>query len=259
MKPIKLTEQQAQYIAEEVLRELKESKLYNGKVNMNYSLPSAAADVKVGFAPTAFAKMMALVYTFDSEVAWHGTATRTEDGYYIHDIIVYPQTVTGATVNTDQEEYQTWLMELDDEVFNTVRMQGHSHVNMKTSPSGVDTTHQEAIIDQLEEEDFYIFMIWNKKMEHTILIFDMAKNAMYEDDDVDVYIGEDRFDMQDFLDDAEANVVKKTYVYYKKKEETKPKPEPKKKAKQEEKKGYFDDDTFGYSDYYLRLADNYVD
>lgn len=253
MKPIKLTEQQAQRIAEAVLAELQESKLYNGKINVNYSMPSEDAEVRVGFAPMAFAKMMSLVYTFDSEVAWHGTATRTEDGYYIHDIMVYPQTVTGSTVNTDQEEYQTWLMELDDDVFNRTRMQGHSHVNMGTSPSGVDTTHQEAIIDQLGAEDFYIFMIWNKKMERTIRIFDMAKNAMYEDDDVSIYIGDNDFDMKEFLDEAESNVVKKTYTYGSyKKTESKSTAKDKSKSKKEEKGStwYWDEDDYGVR--YLR-------
>ena len=80
MKPIKLTEQQAQRIAEAVLAELQESKLYNGKINVNYSMPSEDAEVRVGFAPMAFAKMMSLVYTFDSEVAWHG-----KSGELLHD------------------------------------------------------------------------------------------------------------------------------------------------------------------------------
>ena len=253
MKPIKLTEAQAVKISEEVLKAAKDMKLYDGKIDLKYAFNSVQADVSVGFSPMAFSKMMALVYNFDSEVAWHGTAVKTEDGYFIEDVMIYPQTVTGSTVNTDQEEYEKWLMGLEDEVFNKVRMQGHSHVNMKTSPSGVDTTHQEAIIDQLGPDDYYIFMIWNKKMEHTILIFDMAENAMYEDSDVRIYIGDRDFSMQEFLDDAEEKVVKKTYTYNSYKKDDK-KPKPKKVSTYKKDKDTWEE---GYDYSYLRYAGGY--
>ena len=44
---------------------------------------------------------------------------------------------------------------------------GHSHVNMGTSPSSVDLNHQEEILRMLGDNDFYIFMIWNKSFAST--------------------------------------------------------------------------------------------
>ena len=44
-------------------------------------------------------------------------------------------------------------------------MHGHSHVNMGTSPSATDTKLQEDHLAQLQDNDFYIFLIVNKKRE----------------------------------------------------------------------------------------------
>lgn len=136
----------------------------------------------------AWNKMKALVDEFKTEIAWHGIARRGEKEaeYYIDDIIVYPQKVSGATVVTDQEKYQMWLYEQDDEVFNNIRMQGHSHVNMGTSPSGVDTTYYESIVEQLDDDMFYIFMILNKSGSRFVKIYDKAINTMFETSDITV-------------------------------------------------------------------------
>lgn len=190
-KKIKLSEQDVQELQLEFYKHLMAMKMLDGKISFNKTLPSNKDNKRatVEFSGKAFAKMTRLVAEFASEVAWHGTAFRDEQDptkFYIDDILVYPQKVTGSTVNTDQEKYQTWLYELEDDVFNNIRMQGHSHVNFSTSPSGVDLAHQEQIISQLEEDMFYIFMIWNKRLDRTIMIYDYANNIFYENADIDV-------------------------------------------------------------------------
>lgn len=122
------------------------------------------------------------------------------------DILVYPQQVSGATVNTDQEEYTNWLYGLEDAVFNALKMQGHSHVDMGVSPSSVDLTHQSEILSQLEGDMFYIFMIWNKRLEHTIKIYDLGSNTLYEDEDIQLVCP----DLEDFLTQADQMVKKKS-------------------------------------------------
>ena len=196
---------------------LKNLKLSDGKISFTKTLGTIQRRAKLNFTPLAWQKMSALVREFDKEVAWHGLAYRSEDPnadeYTITDILVYPQEVTGATVTTDQEKYQTWLMDHEDDIFNNIRMQGHSHVNMAVSPSGVDTSLYDRILDQLDDTMFYIFLIWNKKGEKTIKIYDLAKNVLFETSDVDVGILGDGFDMDAFLKDAKAKVVTKSYDY----------------------------------------------
>jgi hypothetical protein len=92
-------------------------------------------------------------------------------------------------------------------------MQGHSHVSMSVSPSGVDEGHRAQILDQLDEDMFYIFMVWNKRLETHTLIYDMANNVLYEDSDVTVKIlGDDSMD--EFLADAKEKVQKKKTATY---------------------------------------------
>ena len=202
---------------EEVRKEFEESlknlKLSDGKISFTKTLGTIQSRADLNFTDIAWQKMQALVREFDKEVAWHGIAFRDEDpdknAYTITDIIVYPQEVTGATVTTDQTKYQTWLMDHDDDVFNNIRMQGHSHVNMSVSPSGVDTSLYDRILNQLDDTMFYIFLIWNKKGEKTVKIYDLAKNILFETSDVDVHILGNGFDMNAFLTDAREKVQTK--------------------------------------------------
>jgi len=210
-KPIIMSDAEVQRITAQIQERLRGMKLSDGKVNFSYSIDRPEEETtNLTFNEVAFTKMLALVNSFDSEVAWHGTAERTEDGFYISDLIVYPQTVTGATVNTDQKGYEEWLMALDTDDFNHLRMQGHSHVNMSVTPSSVDKQHQEGILNQLEADDFYIFIIWNKKMDRFIRIYDMRTNTLYETNDVHVFVGDYLLDDKEFLEEAK-KLVKPSY------------------------------------------------
>lgn len=190
-KLIKLTPE----IIKEVRREFDsylKNKISDGRISFQKTVSSVQRKATVYFTELAYRKFQALVRDFDNEVAWHGIAYRgkdeSKDEYYITDILVYPQEVTGATVTTDQNKYQTWLMNHDDETFNNIRMQGHSHVNMSVTPSGVDETLYESILAQLDDTMFYIFMIWNKKNDKTCKIYDLAKNILFDTTDCEIKI-----------------------------------------------------------------------
>lgn len=195
---------------------LNNSKLSDGQISFTKSFGNVDRKASVFFTELAWLKMQTLIREFDKEVAWHGIAKRGEDSekdeYYITDILVYPQEVTGATVNTDQEKYQSWLMGHEDEVFNNIRMQGHSHVNMATSPSSVDTSLYDRILDQLDDDMFYIFMIWNKRGDKTIKIYDLAKNVLFDTSDCTVYILDDGTGVERFLKNAKEMVKEKVYT-----------------------------------------------
>ena len=93
-------------------------------------------------------------------------------------------------------------------------MQGHSHVNMGVSPSGVDNSHRAEILKQLEADMFYIFMIWNKSLNIHTLVYDLQRNVLFEDDDIEVKILDDEL-MGAFLSDAIEKVQKKKATKYK--------------------------------------------
>lgn len=190
-KLIKLTPE----IIEETQKEFSEylkDKISDGRVSFSKTINVIQRKATVWFAEIAWKKFQALVKDFDKEVAWHGLAYRNsdpdKDEYYITDILVYPQEVTGATVTTDQSKYQTWLIDHDDETFNNIRMQGHSHVNMDVTPSSVDSTLYESILSQLDDTMFYIFMIWNKRGDKTCKIYDLAKNVLFDTADCEIKV-----------------------------------------------------------------------
>lgn len=214
-KIIKMTSQNLDEIRRDFEEALKGVKLSDGKINFTKTFSNIQRKANLYFTELAYLKMLTLVREFDKEVAWHGIAKRCEgeeDAYIISDILVYPQEVTGATVNTDQEKYQMWLMSHDDDVFNNIRMQGHSHVNMSTSPSTVDTSLYERILEQLDDDMFYIFLIWNKRNEKTVKIYDLAKNVLFETADVTVSVREDGTGMERFLKNAKEMVQDKKYA-----------------------------------------------
>lgn len=216
MKPIKLTENLVAQMLDECRKELLQAKLSDGKFSfvrsLSYKTPKDKQRVSVIFTPIAYLKMYALISHYSGEVGWHGTVRRvSEHEYRVDDIFVYPQTVSGATVNTDQEVYQKWLMSLDDDVFNALRMQGHSHVDFSVSPSGVDTALYEKILSQFSGEDFYIFGIFNKKSQRNIMIYDYAANIQYENEDIDLVVADEGFDLLEFLDQADKLVETRAY------------------------------------------------
>lgn len=215
-KMIKLTPECIAEIRKDFESSLQGAKVADGKISYTKTFGYINRKATVYFTETAWQKMQTLIREFSTEIAWHGVAHRgddtTKDEYYITDILVYPQEVTGATVNTDQEKYEMWLMMHDDDVFNNIRMQGHSHVNMGTTPSSVDITHQEKILAQLEDDMFYIFMIWNKRGEKTIKIYDLAKNILFDGIDVSVEVQDDGTSMSAFIADAKKMVQDKKYT-----------------------------------------------
>ncbi len=137
--------------------------------------------VYVYMTSNSYVKMQSLVAQADKEIGWYGTVDKVGDNsYVIFDILVPPQEVTGATVTCEDDEFAEWKQGLDDDTFNKLRFHGHSHVNMGVTPSGTDEEFQADTASQLGNNDFYIFMIVNKRGDMTLRLYDIQKNVMYE-------------------------------------------------------------------------------
>lgn len=206
-KAITFNEESKRKILEEVAAALENYKSADGKFSFSTSITGNGSEdgISISIDPIAYLKMNALVQEFTSEVAWHGTVERDGNHFHIKDIFVYPQVVTGVTVTPDQVEYTNWLYDLDDDDFKSLRFHGHSHVNMPTSPSGTDMQFQTDMLSKLSGEDYYIFVIWNKRSEYTFRVYDLATNTMYDDSDIDFYI--EGFDYNAVVSDAKKLVV----------------------------------------------------
>lgn len=216
-KIIKLTSDYIEECRAGFEKALQDARLCDGKISFAKTLsPRQKRNATIYFTTEAWTKMVILLQEFSKEVAWHGVAYRNDaenDEYIITDILVYPQEVTGATVEMDTEQYASWLQENDeDERFYNIRMQGHSHVNMAPTPSSVDMSHQENILAQLGDDDFYIFMICNKSFQRNIKIYDMRKNILFENADIEVKLCDAAVSFDEFLRNARKIVKDKVPV-----------------------------------------------
>lgn len=215
-KIIKLTQD---HIAEcfNAVQSQANERLTDGVIEFKKSFIIKDRKAELDFTPKAWVKMNLLLDGFDGEVGWYGVASRLgeeeDDAYLIEDIVVYPQTVTSATVDMcEPEEMAKWRMDnIDDERLDRLYCHGHSHVRMSTTPSGVDLNHQKEILADMADEGFYIFMIWNKRLERNLRIYDLKKNVQFENADISVGFYDADDDLADFIDGA--HEIAKQHVY----------------------------------------------
>lgn len=183
MHNIRLNEKSLEEMIDLLKEQFQKANNTTDKISFTYKFSHPAEEkVCLKIEEAAWRKINALVATCDKEVAWHCTATKTDSSYIIEDVFVFPQIISAATVTTDDTEYAKWLMALPDNIFNKLRVHGHSHVNMDVTPSGRDTTYQENILTNVK--DFFIFMIQNKKGDIWKAIYDVEANIVYENDDI---------------------------------------------------------------------------
>jgi hypothetical protein len=90
---------------------------------------------------------------------------------------VYPQKVTGVTCEQDDDKMFNFEMSLTTDQVNHKRFQGHSHVNMGVTPSGVDEQFYRDLLTQVN--DYFIITITNKREEYTTRFYDIANNIVY--------------------------------------------------------------------------------
>ena len=237
MKPIKLTEKLIEEMKSEIMKKIEEKfnpeklkadvasslskiKMSDGsfkfveelKYEKKFTYEKSDRRVTIKILPEAYAKMLTIIMSQDKEVGWHGVTERVSARKFIlKDILVYPQMVTAVTVDTDEEEYAKWMITLPDEVFNNMHFHGHSHVNMGVTPSTTDDGHRAKITEQLTDEDYYIFMIWNKSLKWSGAVYDMQSNTLYDTEDIDVVISLGDITAGDLIKDLDSKVVS-TYM-----------------------------------------------
>lgn len=220
MKNIVITDNIKEQILEKFKIYLEDARLSSGRIDYSYNINNTVSNEEkatIVISSKAYLKMMLYIRDTSSEIAWHGTVNRdkTTNTYTIKDVFLYPQMLTSATVKTDQKAYEEWLESLDDETFNTMRMQGHSHVNFGAGPSGTDYDYYNDILQTLPNDEYYIFMIMNKAGNTTWLIYDLDKNLIYENNDIDVVIEDNtqNFDLFTAIEEEKKKFCKTTYTY----------------------------------------------
>lgn len=193
MKHIKMTDEiRAEYL-KSIEKQLKDMRT-TGKIQFSFTPETQRLSdtIKLDFTAMAWLKMWTLISNCKTECAWHGVVEASEDRTYfiVKDILVYPQVLTGATVEQDDtdDKYDKWHNALDNKTYNNLRLQGHSHVNFAATPSGRDDKTYENILNNLREDSYYIFMIANKKGMMWVNIYNLKQNAIFDEDDIDITV-----------------------------------------------------------------------
>lgn len=196
MKLIKISSEQQEDIIANFTKYLTNARLCSNTINYSITISPIVLSNNlkpiVNISTKAYLKMITLIQKFNTEVGWHGIVYRNERIFAITDILVYPQTVTSGTITTDDIEYATWLLNFQDNIFNNIRFQCHSHVNMGIQPSQTDITLYHNILQTLHKDDYYIFAIMNKNLEINIWVYDLKQNVIFEKEDIiiNIYVDE---------------------------------------------------------------------
>lgn len=194
MKPIKITEQNKEELLAQFKKYLNDAKLSDNTISFSTKLLENTVNAEkatIKISTKAYVKMLLYIRDTQTEIAWHGIVHKNNNEYFISDVFLYPQKLSAATVNTDQAKYNEWIENLDDETYNHLKFQGHSHVNFGATPSGTDFAFYDSILQVLTKSDFYIFMIMNKSGSCTFLIYDLAQNIIYENNDINLILGDE--------------------------------------------------------------------
>lgn len=170
---------------------------------------------KLFISALAKLKMLELIYEYPrTEIGWHGVVDKkiSKDGsekiFLIKDILVYPQTITSITADADEKEYGPWLMK-QGALRNSIRMQGHSHVDMGVTPSGTDERYYNELLQQVD--DYYIFLIVNKRKEVFTRIYDAEEDVIIEGLPLETWLGNQT--METFLKESTSTDLVKPKTY----------------------------------------------
>jgi len=131
----------------------------------------------------ALAKMKIYVEENSEEVGWLGMASKEDGFYYISDVMLFDQDVHATTTEITPEglsEFGMKVLEQEDgmDIWNSIRLWGHSHVNMPTSPSGQDNSQMEVFADN--GHDFFIRIIANKKSDLALDLYEYTTGVIYK-------------------------------------------------------------------------------
>lgn len=132
----------------------------------------------------AFNKMLEYIDQCTLEIGWLGSAMRNNKDYYLHDVYLFEQEVHSATTEITEQGLSNFAMEVMQyengmEIWNSMRVWGHSHVNMAVSPSAQDEKQMDLFTQNPNE--FFIRIIGNKKGEMKIDVWDFDLGVIYED------------------------------------------------------------------------------
>ena len=167
-RPIKMTPELKAQMAQDFIEHITKQGFANGTIEFKKTYKwegtGKASRALISFDPIAYLKMELLVKNFTTEVAWHFIVERRENEEYAAEYHIIDTLHFPQLVNISHFDYQKDMVNA--------------------------------------YEDFYLFVIWNKKGDKNVWIYDIDHNVLFEKADVDITINSDEVNFTEFLDAA---------------------------------------------------------
>ena len=139
---------------------------------------------EVYILPQARQKMEMYCDLSEGEIGWLGFVEKYEGvGFLITDCILLKQEVHATTTEIDPMALIEFWNQTPPEQQSKIKIWGHSHVNMSTTPSGQDDSQMEYFKDG---NKWFIRLITNKKREYHIDVYDYENGLKVHMDQSDL-------------------------------------------------------------------------
>lgn len=150
---------------------------------------------KIFVRPEALQKMRIYVNKCDKEIGWFGSAVKTDFGdIVVEDVFLFKQEVSGSTNEITAEGISEFAMDLLNdktldgcEIYNKIRVWGHSHVNMGIYPSQQD--EKQFMFFQESGQEWFVRVICNKKGDICFDYVDYISGVRIDDLEWEVMLG----------------------------------------------------------------------
>lgn len=189
--------------------------MFKPRPNANTKIETIFEETKVYITTNAYAKMTHIVNMCNKEVGWLGTAEWVKDNnlIVISDILLFNQEVSRTTCEITPEGLAKFAEEILQqengiEIWNSIKLWGHSHVNMGVSPSGQDDSQMKVFADH---NDWFLRIIANKSGELKIDLYDYESNLSYLDLKWELFIPELIASKEFIESEIKEKVKEKTY------------------------------------------------
>lgn len=132
--------------------------------------------------PEAAQKMRVYIEEMTDEIGWLGTTSRSGNTIFIEDCYLFRQEVHGTTTEITAEgleEFGNEILQRPDgiDIWNSLKLWGHSHVTMPTSPSGQDDKQMEEF--STNGHDYFVRLIANKAGSIRIDVYEYDKGIEF--------------------------------------------------------------------------------
>jgi hypothetical protein len=135
----------------------------------------------------ALTQMKAYTDNCSDEIGWLGTAVKTDKTtYVVEEMFLFKQEVHATTTEINPEglqEFAEELLQVDGgmDVWNNIKVWGHSHVNMETFASGQDDLQMNVFSNV--GHDWFIRIITNKKGSLKLDLYNYETGVVFKDMD----------------------------------------------------------------------------